>query len=63
MILRPLHEQQSRKSFEEETVDPGRHGVRVGVARMNIQHKDRPDDGADDQHHGEEQVLADERRR
>jgi len=61
-VLWSLHEQQSRKNFEEQLLDPRRHDVGGWRPEVDVEDEDGHYDGAGDQDHGEEQVLADERR-
>ena len=63
VILRSLHKQQPRKNLEKESFDPRRHDVRIRIAQVYIKHHDGHHYRAGDEHHGEEQIFADERRR
>ena len=62
-VVWPLHEQQSRKNSEEQALDPGRHVVGGRRPELNVDDEDREHDGAGDEHHREEEVLADQRGR
>ena len=60
--MRSLHEEQFRQNFEKKFLDPGRHDVRRRRPEVNVQDEDGHNDGTGDEHHGEEQVFADQRR-
>lgn len=39
-VAGPLHHQQSRQDVDENATDPGRHGVRLRRAKVNVEHDD-----------------------
>lgn len=53
------HAKQLRKTVQEDTADPRCHVVMRGRgAVVNVDGKDRDDDGECDKDHGEDQILA-----
>ena len=58
LVARSLHEEEPRQDVYEELADAGRHDVGGGGAEVNVEHEHGHYDGARDEHHGEQQVLA-----
>ena len=59
-VLRSPHQQQPRQHVEEELSYPWRHDVSARSSEVHVQHEHGDDDRARDQHHGEEEIFADE---
>lgn len=57
-ILGHAHQQQRRQYFDEETPHPRRHFVRGRLAVMDVQYENGDQNAQPDQHHGKEEIFA-----
>ena len=57
-----MHEEQLGQNIQKEFLYPWRHDVRGRRPEVNVEYENGHDDGTRDQHHGEEEVLANEGR-
>lgn len=60
-VLRHPHQEQLRYALDEEVAHPRRHLVGAGLAIVDVQDYDGDDYGERHHHHGEQDVLAQQR--